>query len=147
MRCWLVLEQEEDYPSRWAALNSNAEKIGCTSETLRRWCQLAEYAQQRPTGAPSKRERLKQLGRRPCMKRGTLPVTSSRTPWLNPGESGATAGGQGCPESGLSSRVWDRRRLDHTLSPGWCRTALAVFWKCLLRMTVRRAGVEVLIWS
>ena len=59
----LVLVLEKDYPSRWAALNSIAAKIGCTSETLRRWCQLAEDAQQRSTGAPSERERLKQLER------------------------------------------------------------------------------------
>lgn len=32
----LVLEHAEKYPSQWAAIVSIAEKIGCTSETLRR---------------------------------------------------------------------------------------------------------------
>ena len=30
----MVLDHEEDYGSRWAAISSIAGKIGCTSETL-----------------------------------------------------------------------------------------------------------------
>ena len=33
----LVVEQQGEYSSRWAAISSIAEKIGCTAETLRRW--------------------------------------------------------------------------------------------------------------
>jgi len=33
----MVLEHKEEYPSQWAAIESIAEKFGCTSETLRRW--------------------------------------------------------------------------------------------------------------
>lgn len=27
-----------DYPSEWAAMSSIAARVGCTTETLRRWC-------------------------------------------------------------------------------------------------------------
>jgi transposase len=33
----MVLDHEKDYGSQWAAIKSIAEKIGCTSETLRKW--------------------------------------------------------------------------------------------------------------
>lgn len=59
----LVLEQRGDYSSRWAALCSIAGKIGCTAETLRRWCQEAESAQQNGSALQTDRERVKQLER------------------------------------------------------------------------------------
>jgi transposase len=34
----MVGEHRTDYASEWAALTSIAGKIGCTTETLRRWC-------------------------------------------------------------------------------------------------------------
>ena len=36
----MVGEHRADYASEWAALTSIAGKIGCTTETLRRWCRL-----------------------------------------------------------------------------------------------------------
>ena len=33
----MLHEQESSHPSRWAAMQSIAEKIGCTAETLRKW--------------------------------------------------------------------------------------------------------------
>lgn len=33
----LVLEQQGEHGSQWAAIGSIAGKIGCTAETLRRW--------------------------------------------------------------------------------------------------------------
>ena len=38
----LVLENEEEHGSRWAAICSIAEKMGCASETLRKWVMQAE---------------------------------------------------------------------------------------------------------
>lgn len=38
----LVLENEHDHSSRWAALCSIAEKIGCTPESLRKWVNQTE---------------------------------------------------------------------------------------------------------
>lgn len=41
----MVLEHREDHDSQWAAIGSIAEKIGCTSETLRKWVRQAEHDQ------------------------------------------------------------------------------------------------------
>ena len=60
----LVFEQQEHHESQWAAINSVAEKIGCTSETLRKWVRAAERQQipeQRALDA--ERERVKALER------------------------------------------------------------------------------------
>lgn len=60
----LVFEQQDDYESQWAAIVSVAEKIGCTSETLRKWVRAAERQQipeQRALDA--ERERVKALER------------------------------------------------------------------------------------
>ena len=38
----LVLEHEQEHPSQWAAIVSIAEKVGCSSETLRNWVRQAE---------------------------------------------------------------------------------------------------------
>ena len=60
----LVLEQQREHESQWAAINSIAGKIGCSGETLRKWVRQAE----RDTGnrdglTSSERDRLKQLER------------------------------------------------------------------------------------
>ena len=60
----LVFEQQDAYESQWAAIVSVAEKIGCTSETLRKWVRAAERQQvpeQRALDA--ERERVKALER------------------------------------------------------------------------------------
>jgi transposase-like protein len=38
----MVFEHERDYPSQWAAMQSIAQKIGCTPETLRKWVRQQE---------------------------------------------------------------------------------------------------------
>jgi transposase-like protein len=38
----LVLDHQKDHPSQWAAIGSIAPKIGCSSETLRKWVRRAE---------------------------------------------------------------------------------------------------------
>jgi transposase-like protein len=38
----MVLDHESDYTSRWAAIVSVADKIGCTVQTLREWMKKAE---------------------------------------------------------------------------------------------------------
>ena len=60
----LVFEQQGEHESQWAAIVSVAEKIGCTSETLRKWVRAAERQQipeQRALDA--ERERVKALER------------------------------------------------------------------------------------
>ena len=60
----MVLEQQNQHRSLWAAIQSIADKIGCTHETLRRWVRQAEVDQGVRGGMPSDdRERLKQLER------------------------------------------------------------------------------------
>jgi len=60
----LVLEQQDEYNSQWSAISSIAPKIGCTSETLRRWVRQGERAQGIREGlSTSERERIKELER------------------------------------------------------------------------------------
>jgi transposase len=60
----LVAEHRDEYGSQWAAIQSIAGKIGCTTESLRRWVQQAERdAGKRPGLSSSEREQLKQLQR------------------------------------------------------------------------------------
>ena len=60
----MVLEHQPAHDSQWAAIGSIAEKIGCTSETLRKWVRQAERDQGRRPGLTSaERERLKALER------------------------------------------------------------------------------------
>lgn len=60
----LLLESEKDYPSTWAAITAIAPKIGCTTETLRRWDQ--QYLNQQDpiqVQQSSDQQRIKQLER------------------------------------------------------------------------------------
>ena len=60
----MVFEHQVDYDSQWAAMNSIAAKIGCTTETLRKWVRRAERDQGLREGLTSSdRERLKTLER------------------------------------------------------------------------------------
>jgi transposase len=60
----MVLEHAQDYPSQWAAIRSIAEKVGCTSETLRRWVRQAERDRgERPGLTTDERAELKRLQR------------------------------------------------------------------------------------
>src|SRR5438445_297106 len=53
-----------DHPSQWAAIASIAAKLGCTTETLRRWVRQAERdAGQRAGLTTDERQRLKELER------------------------------------------------------------------------------------
>ena len=60
----LVFEHQSEYESQWAAMASIAEKIGCTTETLRKWVRQAERDQGvKPGLTTDERERLKALER------------------------------------------------------------------------------------
>jgi transposase len=60
----MVFEHQDEYESQWAAMASIAEKIGCTTESLRKWVRQAERDQGRRPGLTSEeRERLKTLER------------------------------------------------------------------------------------
>ena len=60
----LVLEQQAQHESQWAAICSIAEKIGATADTVRRWVRQAERdAGTRAGLTTSERDRLKDLER------------------------------------------------------------------------------------
>ena len=60
----MVFEHAPEYPSQWAAIQSIAEKLSCSSEALRRWVRQAERDRgERPGLTTDERQRLKQLER------------------------------------------------------------------------------------
>jgi transposase len=60
----MVLDHESEYDSQWAAIRSIAEKLGCSSETLRQWVRQTERDQGlRPGLTSDERDRIKELER------------------------------------------------------------------------------------
>ena len=60
----MVFEHEAEYASQWAAIQSIAEKIGCSGETLRNWVRQGERDEGRRAGlTTTERERVKELER------------------------------------------------------------------------------------
>jgi len=60
----LVLTSEHEHPSRWAAIQSIASKIGCTPETLRSWVKKIEADTGMKSGITSDQsQRTKELER------------------------------------------------------------------------------------
>ena len=60
----MVFEHEGDHRSQWATIQSVAQKIGCTSETLRKWVRQHEKDNGQRTGTTSdERARIKELER------------------------------------------------------------------------------------
>jgi len=60
----MVLDQQGEHGSRWAAIESIAGKLGCAAQTLQRWVAQAERdAGNRPGLTTDERARLKQLER------------------------------------------------------------------------------------
>jgi len=63
----LVLDHQKDHPSQWAAIESIAPKIGCSSETLRKWVRRAERDNGHRPGPTSD-----DLGRLKALERETV---------------------------------------------------------------------------
>ena len=60
----MVFDHERDYSSRWAAVVSIAEKIGCVPQTLHEWVKKAEIDSGKRAGVPTDvAEKLKALER------------------------------------------------------------------------------------
>ena len=60
----MVLDHRDQYDSQWAAICSIAEKLGCSTEALRRWLRQAEQDRGlRPGVTTDERRRLKELER------------------------------------------------------------------------------------
>ena len=60
----MVLDNEKDHPSRWAAVTSIAGKVGCSAYTLHEWVKKAEVENGMRAGVPTEMaDRLKALER------------------------------------------------------------------------------------
>ena len=60
----MVLDQQAEHSSQWAAIGSIAAKIGCTPQTLNEWVKKAEVDSGRRAGIPSDfAEKMKALER------------------------------------------------------------------------------------
>jgi transposase-like protein len=60
----MVFDHAHEHPSQWATIRSVAEKLGLTTEALRRWVRQAERdAGHRPGLTTSERDELKRLQR------------------------------------------------------------------------------------
>jgi transposase-like protein len=57
----MVREHGPEHPSQWAAIAAIAPKLGCTSETLRRWVRQAERDAPPTRLTTDERQRLKEL--------------------------------------------------------------------------------------
>ena len=49
----LVLDHEGGHPSRWAAITSIAEKVGCSGHILLEWVKKAEVSSGKRAGMPT----------------------------------------------------------------------------------------------
>ncbi len=60
----MLLDQQDQHSSQWAAMSSIAGKVGCTAETLRKWVRQTEIDQGKRGGLNSTEcDRLKELER------------------------------------------------------------------------------------
>lgn len=60
----MVLDHGSEYPSRWAAIEAIAPKIGCSGHTLLEWVKKAEVDTGKRAGVPTDvAEKLKALER------------------------------------------------------------------------------------
>jgi transposase len=58
----MVFEHSGEHPSQWATIRSVGEKLGCSTEALRRWVRQAERDGGKRSGLTTdERARLKQL--------------------------------------------------------------------------------------
>ena len=76
----MVLENQEEHPSQWKAIESVATMFGCGSETLRRWVRRAENAKATPGMSSEQRDQaFKKLQRQNFELRRTVEILRKAT--------------------------------------------------------------------
>ncbi len=73
----MVFEHQAEHPSQWAAISSIALKIGCTSETLRKWVRQAEVCLSEGVASAARREGEVLLPRNAPLVRGLRPPSQA----------------------------------------------------------------------
>ncbi|NWK94562.1 IS3 family transposase [Sphingobium lactosutens] len=82
----MVLDHEADHPSRWAAMISIAEKIGCSAHTLNEWVKKAEMDSGKRAGVPTDMaDRLKALERENRELRQANEILRKASAYFGPG--------------------------------------------------------------
>ncbi|AVF03613.1 MULTISPECIES: IS3 family transposase [Devosia] len=82
----MVLEHGGEYPSRWAAVVSVSQKIGCSAHTLNDWVKKAEVDGGRRAGVPSDvAEKLKALERENRELRQANEILRKASAYFGPG--------------------------------------------------------------
>ncbi|WP_461383820.1 IS3 family transposase [Devosia indica] len=82
----MVLEHGGEYPSRWAAVVSVSQKIGCSAHTLNEWVKKAEVDGGRRAGVPSEvAEKLKALERENRELRQANEILRKASAYFGPG--------------------------------------------------------------
>ena len=99
----LVLDQEGEHPSRWAAITSIAAMIGCSGHTLLEWVKKAEVNSGKRAGVPVEvADRLKALERENRLRRCI--ETLCPKPRVNHINSRKARRFCGCPAGNLASQ-------------------------------------------
>jgi len=103
----MVNEHCADYGSEWAAMTSIAGKIGCTAETLRRWCREEASRRTGPAAqTASDKERLKLLEREVKELRWAASATAMTTLWPRPSTVSTRPKSSGGSDPGRAHRPW-----------------------------------------
>ncbi|WP_125956792.1 IS3 family transposase [Novosphingobium sp. MD-1] len=106
----MVLDHEADHPSRWAAITSIAEKIGCSGHTLLEWVKKAEVNSGKRAGVPTElADRLKALERENRELRQANEILRKASAYFCPG-------GARPPVQAMTSFI-DEHRGDYGVEP------------------------------
>ena len=125
----LVFDHEHQHDSQWAVIRSVAEKIGCTSETLRHWVRQAERdTGRRPGLTTEERDRLKTLERENRELKRERTRSCGRPRRFSHRRSSTADGSDGDLHRRTSRDVMESSR-----SARWCRLLRR-------RTTIRRRG-------
>ncbi|MGC6400298.1 IS3 family transposase [Sphingomonas sp. FW199] len=106
----MILDHEGDYPSRWSAVVSVAEKIGCAPQTLHEWVKKAEVDSGKRAGVPTDTaDKLKALEREVRELRQANEILRKASAYF-------CAGGARPPVQAMIAFI-DDNRADHGVEP------------------------------